>query len=147
MVKRVGSDYPCLATQISDMYLIFLQMLSLAHGRPEYRPLFDATHSIIFMATPHRGSDKATYADLAERMLKCGKLFTAEPTKAAQELQLFSAVLEDYNTNFVDISEKIRIISFYEKKPYGPVGLVSHNLRCCNVHELTFSRLCKNGLH
>lgn len=79
------------------------------------------------MATPHRGSDKASWGGLAGRILGCAKLFTTQTTKLLEELTPFSDILEDYNVDFVNISPTVQIISFFEKEPYVPIGLVSHS--------------------
>ncbi|KAI4868776.1 hypothetical protein F4820DRAFT_408714 [Hypoxylon rubiginosum] len=104
--------------------IVVKRALSVAHGRPIYNTLLNATRSIIFMATPHRGSDKASWGGLAGRILGCAKLFTTQTTKLLEELTPFSDILEDYNVDFVNISPTVQIISFFEKEPYVPIGLI-----------------------
>ncbi len=79
---------------------------------------------IIFLATPHRGSSKAEWARIG------GKLLNMLPqsigtTQASKELEQFSNVLDDYNSDFVNIASHYTIISFYERKNTGVLGLVS----------------------
>lgn len=101
------------------------QALAVAHRRPIFNSIGAATNSIIFLATPHRGSDKANWASTAERLLSFVGAPIRPRTGALEELKTFSNTLDDYNRDFVDISSKYILLSFYEKKPTGPLGLVS----------------------
>ncbi|KAJ5626814.1 tetratricopeptide and DUF676 domain protein [Penicillium herquei] len=112
VVKRV---------QMADMNL---QALAVAHGRPIYRRISEMTQSIIFLATPHRGSNKANWAATAQKLLSLVKSPIGPKTTALKELQTFSNTLDDYNKDFVDISSEYTIVSFYEKKPIGTTGLI-----------------------
>ncbi|KAJ5702460.1 tetratricopeptide and DUF676 domain protein, partial [Penicillium malachiteum] len=112
VVKRV---------QMADMNL---QALAVAHGRPIYRRISEMTRSIIFLATPHRGSNKANWAATAGKLLSFVKSPMRPKRTALEELQTFSNTLDDYNKDFVDISSEYTIVSFYEKKPIGTMGLI-----------------------
>ncbi|KAJ5716382.1 tetratricopeptide and DUF676 domain protein [Penicillium malachiteum] len=104
--------------------IVVKRALAVAHGRPIYRRISEMTRSIIFLATPHRGSDKANWAATAGKLLSLVKSPNRPRTTALEELQTFSNTLDDYNKDFVDISSEYTLVSFYEKKPTMAMGLI-----------------------
>lgn len=61
-------------------------------------------------------------------MLKAAKLRTSR-TSSTKELKLFSTTVQDIEEDFVPLSKRFKIVSFYEQKGYPGLGLVmSHPL-------------------
>ncbi len=76
------------------------------------------------MATPHRGSDKVGWGAIGQRLGSI--LFWQDATTdAVKELEKFSAVLEDYNTDFENIANDYKFVSFFETQGTLKQGLVS----------------------
>ncbi|KAF5601712.1 tetratricopeptide and DUF676 domain protein [Fusarium subglutinans] len=102
--------------------IVVKRALAAASNRLAHSGISESCHSIIFMATPHRGSSKAAYMDLATKLVNV--LSGRVTTKAIKEITLFSDVLDDINSSFVDISWKYQIVSFFEKEPTGNLGMI-----------------------
>jgi hypothetical protein len=77
----------------------------------------------VFLATPHRGSKSAVWAEIGTRMLKAAKLGTSG-TSSAKELKFFSTTVQNIEEDFVPLSSKFKIVSFFEQKGYPGLGLV-----------------------
>lgn len=122
-----------------------LQALSVAYSRPYYNTISKATNSIIFMATPHRGSNKAYWGEMGQRLFS--SLTGTTSTSAVKELNAFSAVLEDINADFVNIANNYKFVSFFERQGTLGQGLVrsisgSIGFLC----RLMLTRSSRNGL-
>ena len=99
------------------------QALAIARARSFHRSIEASTKGIIFLGTPHRGSSKAEWARIGGKLLNLFSQSTGT-TQASKELEEFSNVLNDYNSDFVNIASNYTIVSFYEKKDTGVLGLV-----------------------
>jgi hypothetical protein len=93
----------------------YFQALFQARLEPRYQSIQDATLGLIFLGTPHRGSDKATYgkvlADVAQFIAHrpSPRLLTA--------LQTNSDVLLRLTTDFRFQLPDYEVYSFYEQRP------------------------------
>ncbi|GAB1313650.1 hypothetical protein MFIFM68171_03860 [Madurella fahalii] len=77
-----------------------------------------ATKGIIFMGTPHMGSEQAGYLHLAQNFLSLMTLQQPTATNLTKELEPFSTTLQDINQEFsLDIHRSINLICFYESIP------------------------------
>jgi len=75
------------------------------------------------MGTPHRGSQLASYADVAVACVKAVGFKTNSAN--IHHLKLHSEDLEELDTQFGSLlqSEKIKVLTFYELKPMKIAGV------------------------
>ena len=87
----------------------------MAHEEEKkYPDIFQATYSILFLATPHAGSKTA---DLGLLMSKIATLTLQQPAKHLLEtLKLNSFSLNAITQQFMPLYANLKIISFYERK-------------------------------
>jgi hypothetical protein len=80
-----------------------------------YLSIKDATVGLIFMGTPHRGSDKATYG----KVLASVAQFISErpPQRLLNALQTNSDVLLQLTTDFCFQLPDFDVYSFFELRP------------------------------
>lgn len=107
-------------------YLCF-QALLQARLESRYQSIRDSTLGLIFLGTPHRGSDKATYgkvlSDVAQFMIH------RPPSKLLTALQTNSDVLQRLTTDFRFQLPDYHVFSFYEQRPMkGLSHLVGNHL-------------------
>ena len=76
---------------------------------------------MIFLATPHRGSDLANALDDSLKSIFAGLL--SKPYLS--ELRLNSPTLTEINNQFRSIAPNLKIVSFYESRGLGPIGKVN----------------------
>ncbi|KAL1851758.1 hypothetical protein VTK73DRAFT_9363 [Phialemonium thermophilum] len=78
---------------------------------PTYRSLVQAVSAMVFLSTPHRGTDKAeTLGRLLQALLSNPKVFVAE-------LASGSRTLDGLNERFRHVAPDLQIVSFYETRP------------------------------
>jgi protein SERAC1 len=83
--------------------------------------IYGSTIGVIFMGTPHRGSAKASYGDVAASI---ARLAFHQPNKPLlQTLKIDSHLLEKQRDNFTTVSNDLAIVCIREELPTG-VGLV-----------------------
>jgi len=94
-----------------------------SHGRlPNLAKIFKNTKGVVFLSTPHRGSDKASLASIIGNV---GALVLRQPNKQLLEsLQPSSSTLENLRDAFTTVSQNLRIICVREEKPTA-IGIVS----------------------
>lgn len=97
---------------------------------PSYQEITNSVYSMLFLSTPHRGSN------LAETLNKILQLsFKTAPRKYIDELVAGSGGLQKLNEDFRHAAPKLEIFSLYETRPttiYGkPVVsyMTSHVIR------------------
>ena len=88
-----------------------------------YRDMVDSVCSIMFLATPHRGS---SFANLLNNVLS--SLLTHSAKQYISDIQPHSSTLEGINDDFMNLAPKMQIVSFYETLKTS-VGLGSVGLR------------------
>lgn len=78
---------------------------------------------MIFLATPHRGSN---FADVLNRILMAS-IFNHNPKLYVSELQIGSQTIEALNEQFRHFAPRLDVFSFYETLPtaVGPKKIVS----------------------
>lgn len=79
---------------------------------PKYAAIIKAITSIIFLSTPHRGTN---LAETLNRILKVS--LVAKPMQFISELASGSQTVQKLNESFRHVAEKLQIISFYETRP------------------------------
>jgi predicted Ser/Thr protein kinase len=84
-----------------------LQAYLLGQSDAEYQHIAKAVSSIIFLATPHRGSN---LAELLDSILQV----TFHPKQYVTDLKSHSPMLESLNEEFRHVAPELQIFSFYE---------------------------------
>lgn len=79
---------------------------------PEYENIVKAISAILFLATPHRGTN---LADTLNRLLQATVASTSK--LYISELSRNSFTLQKLNEQFRHIAPKLDIVSFYETQP------------------------------
>jgi len=79
--------------------------------------MLSSIKAILFLATPHRGTQ---LAEVLNRILSVS-MFNHSPKQYVAELSRTSPALEDLNEQFRHIAPKLQLISFYETLP-TPIG-------------------------
>jgi hypothetical protein len=79
---------------------------------PIYEDIIKAVLSIIFLSTPHRGTN---LAEILNRILQVS--FVTNPTQFISELGAGSQTLQKLNEQFRHVAPKLQIVSFYETRP------------------------------
>jgi hypothetical protein len=105
VVKKVGgfcSPSPD-GSDVSKAYI-------LGQNNYTYEEIARSTSAILFLSTPHRGSDLAAVLDRALKLLIPGRS-SQDYVKA---LKKNSSALEDINEQFCDLAPRLEIVSFYE---------------------------------
>ncbi|KAN0120203.1 ankyrin [Hyaloscypha variabilis] len=91
--------------------IVAKQALRIATNETPYNSIANCTRGIVFMGTPHRGSDLAFWGKILASIAKAAFL---HPTKNITELQNNSSTLMDVSEDFRSIVGKYSIVSFYE---------------------------------
>ncbi|RDW86698.1 NACHT and WD domain protein [Aspergillus mulundensis] len=84
---------------------------------PGYKKIVKAISAILFLATPHRGTN---LADILNRLLQSTRIST--PKGYISELSKDSFTLQKLNEQFRHVAPKLDIVSFYETQPTS-IGL------------------------
>jgi hypothetical protein len=86
----------------------------------------------------------AKLTDMGNKLMKLGK----PDTKAAHELREFSSAVQTIHSDFVMISAKYKILSFFELKGYPAIGLVENPVfRSSSKALIIRLRLWTSGRH
>ena len=103
----------------------------------------DSIKGILFLSTPHRGSESVHWAILLANILNASLYLTSGLHGSARKdllesLQSNSPVLRDVSDNFSSQVKNIKIVSFYEQNKtaigVAPPSLVNYSSKfCCNV--------------
>ncbi|KAF3010451.1 hypothetical protein E8E14_002400 [Neopestalotiopsis sp. 37M] len=88
--------------------LVVKKAYILGCNDPQYKAILDTVSSIIFLATPHRGSG------LAEVLNRFLQLSVASPKQYVSDLQKSSARIRDINDQFRLHAPRMQIVSFFE---------------------------------
>ena len=88
-----------------------------------FHHLKTATYGIIFLGTPHHGSEKANIAIKVASMVKM--IYPGIQTQIIKSLQKDSFELQDLTDYFRNLHSQLEIVSCYELEPKSGIGLVS----------------------
>ncbi|KAN0104101.1 WD40 repeat-like protein [Hyaloscypha variabilis] len=89
---------------------------------PEYESITKAISAIIFLATPHRGTN---LADTLNRILQAS--FVSNSKQYITDLAQNSFILQKLNEQFRHVAPKLDIVSFYETRP-TPIGFKKNSM-------------------
>ncbi|KAL9593091.1 MAG: hypothetical protein Q9179_006109 [Wetmoreana sp. 5 TL-2023] len=91
--------------------------LILAHQRSStFSNVLESVTGVVFLGTPHRGSDAAYWTGFIARALKAAQLGTGTNDQLLAALQKNSKTLSDISEQFVERADTLRIRTFYETK-------------------------------
>lgn len=94
-----------------------------------YQPIKDATLGLIFIGTPHRGSDKATYGKVLANVAQF--VSHRPPARLLSALQTNSDILSRLTTDFRFQLPDHEVCSFFEQRPLkGLASLVLIIITC-----------------
>lgn len=95
------------------------QAYMLGQNDPTYESIIKAVSAIIFLSTPHRGTN---LAEILNRILQVS--FVASPMQFISELATGSQTLQKLNEQFRHVAPKLDIVSFYETRPTSMMNVV-----------------------
>ncbi|KAK3985643.1 hypothetical protein QBC44DRAFT_274798 [Cladorrhinum sp. PSN332] len=87
-----------------------------AHHQEDFRSIFVSTYGIIFLGTPHNGSDIAIWGRVLQLMSDITiprKLFETQPT-LLRALKRDNETLQGINSHFLDVYQRFRIHMVHE---------------------------------
>lgn len=95
--------------------LVGWQAIIIANADPSYGKLVQRIKSIIFLATPHQGSDLAPF--LNSVLFALGFTGLAQNRQYIAELERNCPTVQNINETFRHYIQGVRLSSFYESKP------------------------------
>ena len=96
--------------------IVFKRALVMAHAHSlRYNSLITAIKSVIFMGTPHRGSDSVNWSKILGRLANIPMLGNIK-TDLLKDLQPKSELLMTISSDFVERGAGLSIFSIYERK-------------------------------
>lgn len=107
--ERLG-QVPLIVVAHSMGGLVFKKAFIHGHANEEFRGIISSIKAVLFLATPHRGTD------LAETLNKvlASSVFGHSPKDYVTELTRRSPTIDELNESFRHHASKLRIFSFYE---------------------------------
>lgn len=97
--------------------IVVKQALVLAESETKYASISHHTKGVVFLATPHKGSDFADYGNALAKIAT--RLMNRPRPQLVNALQNNSQILMELTTRFTAIAPKFQIATFYELKPMG----------------------------
>ncbi|KAL8654315.1 MAG: hypothetical protein Q9226_003490 [Calogaya cf. arnoldii] len=95
--------------------IVFKKALVLAHQRSTtYSNLLDRVQGVMFLGTPHRGSDVAYWMGFVARAFQTAQLGTGTNSKLLEALEKNSSTLSNISQEFVERGAGLKIRTFYE---------------------------------
>ncbi|KAI1769316.1 hypothetical protein GGR53DRAFT_153782 [Hypoxylon sp. FL1150] len=107
--ERLG-QVPLIVVAHSMGGLVFKKAFIHGHANEEFRGIISSIKAVLFLATPHRGTD------LAQTLNKVltSSVFGHSPKDYVSELARRSPTVDELNESFRHHASKLRIFSFYE---------------------------------
>ncbi|KAK4038406.1 hypothetical protein C8A01DRAFT_47974 [Parachaetomium inaequale] len=120
--ERLG-EVPIIVVAHSMGGLVFKKALVQGHLNPEFNEIVSMIKAVLFLATPHRGTD---LAETLNKALSAASIFGHSPKKYVTELARRSPTVDELNEAFRHHAPRLRIFSFYETltTPVGPFSIM-----------------------
>ena len=119
--NRLG-QVPIIVVAHSMGGLVFKKAFIQGHLNDDYRNVIRMVKAVLFLATPHRGTD------LAETLNKvlANSIFGHSSKGYVSELAQGSPTIDELNEAFRHVASKLQIFSFYErlKTSVGPISVM-----------------------
>ncbi|KAK3331711.1 hypothetical protein B0T19DRAFT_85724 [Cercophora scortea] len=93
-----------------------------ANRHADLGEIFTATIGVVFMGTPHRGSDKESLGQVVAKVAKATLRHPNDQLLAS--LATDSHILEKQRNEFVGVSENLQIVCIYEELAMPVLGLI-----------------------
>ncbi|KAH7171420.1 ankyrin repeat-containing domain protein [Dactylonectria macrodidyma] len=98
--------------------LVVKRAILLCATNNDWSAIKNSTKSIIFMGTPHMGSEKAEDLVVVQKLASLMKFQSAIATNLTKELKTFSTAVQDINMEFtIDVHRSIELLCCYESHP------------------------------
>ncbi|KAI0133837.1 ankyrin repeat protein [Xylariales sp. AK1849] len=95
--------------------IVFKQAMNKAHSKAgQFSTLLNCVQGVVFMGTPHRGSDLAPWGAILSSMLRAASLGSSTNSQLTKDLEQNSRVLNAISASFVDRGQDLKIFSLYE---------------------------------
>lgn len=111
----------CKLNRLYASYCHLSDFILVIHGQAneEYKDIISKVKAVLFLGTPHRGTD---LADILNKVLS-SSMFGHSPKDYVQELTKRSPTIDEMNEQFRHHASKLKIFSFYETltTTVGPV--------------------------
>ncbi|KAF5025948.1 hypothetical protein F66182_1983 [Fusarium sp. NRRL 66182] len=119
VLKRLDNpDRPLIFIAHSLGGLVVKRAILLCATNDDWKAIKQATRSIVFMGTPHMGSEKAEDLVIVQRLASLIKFQAAVATNLTKELRSFSTAVQDINLEFtIDVHRSIKLLCCYESHP------------------------------
>ncbi|KAF5006590.1 hypothetical protein FDECE_7041 [Fusarium decemcellulare] len=119
VLKRLDEpDRPLIFIAHSLGGLIVKRAILLCATNDDWKAVKNSTKSIIFMGTPHMGSEKAEDLVVVQKLASLMRLQTPIATNLTKELRSFSTAVQDINMEFtIDVHRSIKLLCCYESHP------------------------------
>ena len=98
--------------------LIVKKACILGRNDPQYKDVIVSTRAIVFLSTPHRGSDLSAILNCIVAVL----MVEHSPKNYVADLNRNSAALQDINDQFMFLAPTMQLFSLYETQP-AAIGL------------------------
>ncbi|PKK49215.1 hypothetical protein CI102_4806 [Trichoderma harzianum] len=109
--------------------LVFKQVVIRGHEQDSfYGPLIEKIRGVVFLATPHRGSDLAYWDSIGTQIVRAATLGMATNSKIVKDLKVDSEMLKRISDSFAYRGAAFKIRSFYETE-------FMSGLNCCVVDK------------
>lgn len=113
-------------TGLMDVSII--QAIMTAHNRrdkqPEYMDLLDSIKGVLFMGTPHQGSEIASLGSVCADVLEAVSLGRNTNSPLIKELKESSNTLQDISHAFAHLGADLSVHSFFETEKMDFLGNV-----------------------
>ncbi|KAK3360430.1 hypothetical protein B0T25DRAFT_129975 [Lasiosphaeria hispida] len=118
--ERLG-QVPIVIVAHSMGGLVFKKAFIQGHLNDEFREIISMTKAVVFLATPHQGTDLAGTLN----KLLSGSVFGHAPKDYVTELARRSPTIDELNEAFRNHAPKLQIFSFYETltTAMGPISV------------------------
>ncbi|EXJ85692.1 hypothetical protein A1O1_06060 [Capronia coronata CBS 617.96] len=99
--------------------LIYCQSIRHHQHTERLRSIYVSTYGILFMGTPHNGSNLAKWGSLLQKVCAAAfpKKFLDSSPQLVQALQANNETLQNINRLFIEIIGRFHVYFFYESKP------------------------------
>ncbi|OTA04435.1 hypothetical protein A9Z42_0050300 [Trichoderma parareesei] len=107
--------------------IVFKQLVVRGHEQDSfYGPLLKKIRGVIFLGTPHKGSDLAYWDSIGTQIVRAATLGLTTNTKLSKDLKVDSEMLKRISDSFACRGATFKIRSFYETE-------FMTGLNCCVV--------------
>ena len=125
---------------MANQQLKYLQVLRRAASDedPALRDIYNSTEAILFLGTPHRGSNKAEYAEIVRKIVSVSGFDTTD--QSIRALQVDSSELALIHELFMKLygrqDRHFKVFTFQEAKGVAGISYLKLNERVSHCGQL-----------